>query len=389
MSDEKEKIEKVLTRGVAEILPSKDGLAKLMAEKKITLYQGFDPSSDSLHIGNWIGIRKLAQFQELGHKIIFLIGDFTGMIGDPTDKSAARKKLTKEQTVKNAKDYAKQAGKTLKFEGPNAAKVLFNSEWLSKLTFEDVAEMASNFTVQQMLERDFFQKRLEENKPIYLHEFLYPLMQGIDCMEMGVDLEIGGNDQLFNMLAGRTLMKAVKNKEKYVLAMKLLTDPTGQKMGKSKGNVIRLDSTPTNIYGQIMALPDDLLDLEIELLTDLSLNLTKDFKPLEVKKKVAFDVIKQIFGETKAKEAQEEFEKRHQDRTGPEKPLEVSVKDSVQFLDEIVAEVKDISRSEAKRLIMSGSVDIEGETITNPKQKLDFPSNLKIGKATFVKVNKK
>jgi len=388
MSGQKQEIEKVLTRGVSEILPSKEGLANLMAKKKITLYQGFDPSSDSLQIGNWVGIRKLAQFQKLGHKVIFLIGDFTGMIGDPTDKSAARKKLTKEQTLKNAKDYAKQAGSTLKFEGPNAAKVLFNSEWLAKLTFEDIVEMASNFTVQQMLERDFFQERLKKNRPIYLHEFLYPLMQGIDCMEMDVDLEIGGNDQLFNMLAGRTLMKAVKEKEKYVLAMKLLTDPTGKKMGKSEGNVIRLDSTPTNIYGQIMALPDNMLDLEIELLTDLSLNLTKDFKPLEAKKKIAFDVIRQIFGETSAKEAQQEFEKRHQKRTGPEKARVISV-DNLETLDEIVADVKNISRSEAKRLITSGSVDIEGETVTNPKQKLNFPANLKIGKATFVEVKKK
>ena len=213
-------------------------------------------------------------------------------------------------------------------------------------------------------------------------------MQGIDCMEMDVDLEIGGNDQLFNMLAGRTLMKAVKEKEKYVLATKLLTDPTGKKMGKSERNVIRLDSTPTNIYGQIMALPDDMLDLEIELLTDLSLNLTKDFKPLEVKKKIAFDVIKQLFGEAKAKEAQGEFEKRHQERTGPEKARVVSI-DNLETLDEVVAEVKNISRSEAKRLITAGSVDIEGETATNPKQKLDFPTNLKIGKATFVEVKKK
>ncbi len=389
MADKKQEIEKVLTRGVETILPSKDSLADLMAKEKITLYQGFDPSSSNLHIGNWIGIRKLAQFQKLGHQVIFLIGDFTGMIGDPTDKSAARKKMTKEQSRKNAEDYTRQVGSTLKFTGENAAKVLFNSEWLSKLTFEEVVELASNFTVQQMLERDFFQERLKGNKPIYLHEFLYPLMQGYDCVSMNVDLEIGGNDQLFNMLAGRSLMKTTKGKDKYILATKLLLDPGGQKMGKTEGNVINLTSNPVDMYGQIMALPDNLLDLGIELLTDLPLDLAKNHKPLEAKKKLAFDVVEQLHGEKKAEEAESEFKKRHQERTGPEKPLEVNVGEEVEVLDEVVAEIKDISRSEAKRLIMSGSVDVEEETITNPKHKLDFPSNLKIGKAAFAKVTKK
>lgn len=381
MSNKNPEIEKVLTRGVADVLPTKKDLTALLSKKKITLYQGFDPSSKDLHIGNWIGIRKLAQFQKLGHQVIFLIGDFTGMIGDPTDKSAARKKMTKEQTLKNAKDYTQQVGKTLKFSGPNAAKVLFNSEWLAKLTFEEVVELASNFTVQQILERDFFQDRLKKNKPIHLHEFLYPLMQGYDCVVMDVDLEIGGSDQLFNMLAGRSLMKAFKKKDKFVLTMKLLTDSSGEKMGKSEGNAININCTPNDMFGQLMALPDSLLDLGIELLTDLSLEHIKKLSPLELKKEMAFDVVRQLHGDTKAKEAQEKFKQTFQEK----KPDFETIAVSNPILLEIVSDHSE-SKSEAKRKIMQGAVDINGKTETNPLAKLENNAKIKIGKKIFIKI---
>src|SRR3990167_9085291 len=210
-----DKIEEVLTRGVQEVLPDKKSLATLMAKRKIKLYQGFDPSMPSLHLGNFVGLMKLRQFQKLGHEVIFLVGDFTGMIGDPTDKLATRKKLTREEVLENAKAWKDQASKVLDFKGTNAAKIIFNSEWSDKLTFKDLIEITSNFTVQQLLERDMFQDRLNTNTPIYLHEFLYPVAQGYDSVVMGVDLEIGGSDQVFNMLVGRSLMKAIKGKEKF------------------------------------------------------------------------------------------------------------------------------------------------------------------------------
>lgn len=381
MSENNPEIEKVLTRGVVDVLPTKKDLAALLSKKKITLYQGFDPSSKNLHIGNWIGIRKLAQFQKLGHQVIFLIGDFTGMIGDPTDKGAARKKMTKEQALKNAKDYTQQVGKTLKFTGSNAAKVLFNSEWLAKLTFEEVVELASNFTVQQILERDFFQDRLKKNKPIHLHEFLYPLMQGYDCVVMDVDLEIGGSDQLFNMLAGRNLMKALKKKNKFVLTLKLLTDSLGEKMGKSEGNAININCTPNDMFGQLMALPDNLLDLGIELLTDLSLELIEKLSPLKLKKEMAFDVVRQLHGDAKAKEAQKKFEQTFQEK----KPDFDTVVIHNPILLEIVSDFSE-SRSEAKRKIMQGAVDINGKTETNPLVKLENNTKIKIGKKIFIKI---
>ncbi len=377
------KIDDVLTRGVADILPNKKGLADLMAKKKITLYQGFDPSMSKLHIGNWIGIRKLAQFQQLGHKVIFLIGDFTGMIGDPTDKSAARKKLTRQQVLENAKDYKKQVAKTLKFTGPNAAEIRFNSEWLSKLNFEEVIELSSHFTVQQMLERDFFQRRLKKERPIYLHEFLYPLMQSYDCVTMDVDLEIGGNDQLFNMMAGRTLMKTLKGKEKYVLVMKLLEDPTGKKMGKTEGNTINLTDSPADIFGKIMALPDSLIEPGVELLTDLSLDFAKKEKPLTAKRKLAFEVVKQIHGDAAASIAQEYFDKTFQKRA-PEYKTEIAAKPTtLATVAEVIGSV-----SQAKRLIKQGAVDINGATVSGPTHQIKGGEKIKIGKKTFVKVKK-
>ena len=261
----------VLTRGVAEILPSKDGLKELMSSRKIKLYQGFDPSMPSLHLGNLVGILKLRQFQKLGHEVIFLIGDFTGMIGDPTDKVTARKKLSREEVLKNTEKWKEQVGKILSFEGDNPAKILYNSEWNDKKTFKDLIEITSNFTVQQMIERDMFELRLKKNEPIYLSEFLYPVAQGIDTVEMDVDLEIGGSDQIFNMLAGRTLMKALKSKEKYVLATKLLVDKEGNKVGKTAGNALFLDATSENFYAGIMSFPDEAIFTGFELLTEVDL----------------------------------------------------------------------------------------------------------------------
>ena len=226
--------EQVLNRGVEQVLPSKEGLKELMSKQKITLYQGFDPSMPSLHLGNLAGLMKLRQFQKLGHKVIFLIGDFTGMIGDP-DKKTTRKQLTREETLKNSEKWKDQISKILDLTGENPVEIKFNSEWNDKITFKELIDITAKFTVQQMLQRDLFQNRLKENIPIHLHEFLYPVTQAVDSIKMvpgGVDLEIGGNDQLFNILAGRELMKATYNKEKYILTTKLLVDKNGEKIGK-------------------------------------------------------------------------------------------------------------------------------------------------------------
>jgi len=373
-------IEEVLKRGVEEVIPSKKSLASLMKKRKITLYQGFDPSSPNLHIGHLIGVRKLAQFQALGHKVIFLIGDFTGMIGDPTDKSATRVKLTHKQVLKNAKTYKKQIEKILKFTGPNAAEIRFNADWLSILSFADIVELASNFTVQQLLERDFFQKRLENEKPIHLHEFLYPLMQGYDSVVMDVDLEIGGNDQLFNMMAGRSLMKSLKKKEKFVLTTKLLTDPTGKKMGKTEGNTINLTDPPEEIFGKVMALPDTLIKLATELATDLPLSQIPS-NPLKAKKALAFEIVSQIHSSKEAKTAETYFKRTFQKR----KP---KYEEKIEPKEDLLATIAQVtkSNSQAKRLIKEGAVDINEKRIKNPQAKVKKGDRIKIGKKNFFKV---
>lgn len=378
-------IDEVLTRGVGRVYPDKKGLADLMAKKKIRLYQGFDPSMPSLHLGNYVGLMKLRQFQKLGHEVIFLVGDFTGMIGDPTDKLATRKKLTREQVLTNAKSWKEQASRVLDFNGDNPAKMLFNSEWSDKITFKDLIEICSNFTVQQMIERDMFQARLKENKPIHLHEFLYPVAQSYDCVAMNVDLEIGGSDQIFNMLAGRDLMKATKGKEKFVLGTKLLVDKNGNKVGKTTGNALFLDSAPEDFYAGIMSFPDEVVFLGFELLTEVGLNgIKEEIKkdPMGQKKRLAYEVVKILWGEVKAKDSQKSFEKTFQNRK-PEFDIKVS---SGETLAKTIAPFTNLqSLSDAKRYIAQNAVDVNGEVAPNPNLTVKAGDEIKVGSRTFLK----
>lgn len=378
-------IEEVLTRGVQQVLPDTKGLDALMKKRKIKLYQGFDPSAPSLHLGNFVGLMKLRQFQKLGHEIIFLVGDFTGMIGDPTDKLATRKKLTREEVLENAKAWREQAGKVIDFGGDNPAKIVFNSEWSDKITFKDLIEITSNLTVQQMIERDMFQERLKAKAPIYLHEFLYPVAQGYDSVVMDVDLEIGGNDQLFNMMAGRTLMKTIKNKEKYVLTTKLLVDKDGKKVGKTTGNALFLDSNPSDFYAGIMSFPDEVIFLSYELLTELPLTdlgekIEKD--PMGEKKRLAFQIVKFLWGEESASEAEKKFEKNFQERK-PEFDIKVN---SGEVLSATIVPFTSLqSLSDAKRLIKQNAVSVNSEKATDPNYVVQSGDEIKVGSRTFLK----
>ena len=377
--------EEVLTRGVQQVLPDKKSLADLMSKRKIKLYQGFDPSAPSLHLGNFVGLMKLRQFQKLGHEVIFLVGDFTGMIGDPTDKLAARQKLTREKVLENAKAWKKQASMVLDFGGKNPAKILFNSKWSDKISFKDLIEITSNFTVQQMMERDMFQERLKKNEPIYLHEFLYPVAQAQDSVEMGVDLEIGGNDQLFNMMAGRTLMKAVKDKEKYVLTTKLLVDKDGKKVGKTTGNALFLDSTPENFYAGIMSFPDEVIALGFELLTEVPLDgIAESVKsnPMEEKKRLGFEIVKLLWGEALARKAQKTFEKTFQEKR-PE--FNIIVKANESLMKTIISYSPRGSMSSVKELLKQNSVDVNGITVNDGNITIKSGDEIKVGSHTFLK----
>lgn len=378
-------INEVLSRGVEQILPDKKGLAELMAKKKIRLYQGFDPSMPSLHLGNFVGLMKLRQFQKLGHEVIFLVGDFTGMIGDPTDKLSARKKLNREDVLKNAKSWREQAGKILDFDGGNPAKIMFNSKWGDKLTFEELINITSNLTVQQMIERDMFQERIKAKAPIYLHEFLYPVAQGYDCIAMDVDLEVGGNDQLFNMMVGRTLMKAIKNKDKFVLTTKLLVNKDGKKVGKTTGNALFLDSKPNDFYAGVMSFPDEVIGLGFELLTEVELEgLDEKIKlnPMNEKKRLAFEIVKLLWGETKAVMAENSFKETFQEKK-PEFNIKVDSGASIAATISPFTALGSIS--DAKRLIKQKAVDVNGKIIDNATYLVKSGDEIKVGSRTFLK----
>jgi tyrosyl-tRNA synthetase len=400
---DKKSVSEVLERGVENIYPNRDALEKLLLSgKRIRLYCGFDPSASALHIGNAIAINKLSQFQELSHQVIFLIGDFTGMIGDPTDKTAARKKMTREEVLENSQNFKKQASAFLDFKGENPAEVLYNSQWSDKVTFKDLIEITSNFTVQQMIQRDMFQERIKNEKPIYLHEFLYPIAQGYDCVAMDVDLEIGGNDQTFNMLAGRDLMKAMRKKDKCVLTLKLLADNEGKKMGKSEGNAVFLNQEAFQMFENIMNWSDSVIGIAFELCTKIPLSEVKDIQealeskkldPREAKMRLAYEFVKLVHGEEKAKEAREKYEKVA-NREIPENITEHKVEwceplNSYQnIIDYIVSAGLAKSKSEARRKIEQGGVSIDGEKTIDVRifTKNDDGKILRVGKSDFVKI---
>ncbi len=403
---DKKLIAEVLTRGVEKIYPSyKELEKKLLNGQKIRIYCGYDPSAAALHIGNAITLNKLAQFQALGHEVIFLVGDFTGMIGDPTDKKSVRQKLTREQVLTNSRNYQKQAAAYLQFSGPNPAQIKYNSRWNDKLNFKDLIELSSNFTVQQLIQRDMFQERLKEEKPIYLHEFLYPLTQGYDSVAMEVDLEIGGNDQMFNMMCGRDLVKNLLNKEKFVLTMKLLADETGKKMGKTEGNVVFLNETVNDMYGKIMSWPDGLICPAFELCTNVSLKeidkMTLALKnekvnPRDLKMKLALEISSINHGKKAAEEAQNNFIKTIQKKEAPQEMPEWLAKNSLYNLVDLLFESKMVgSKTEARRLIEQGAIKIKSystdfQTIRDIKAKVEIGDGLVIqrGKFHFIKIIK-
>ena len=282
VSTDKVRIDELTTRAVANIYPSADALVEVLnSGRRLKVYMGIDPTAPDMHVGHESQLWKLKRLQELGHEVTLLIGDFTAVIGDPTDKSAARKKLTREQVLTNAAGYMAQASKIMSFvDDVNPARLAYNSEWLGKMDFADVLELASEFTVQQMLERQMFRKRMDENKPVGLHEFIYPTMQGWDSVCLEADIEIGGSDQIFNMLVGSTLVRRHLHKQKYVIAGQLLVDPGGKKIGKTEGNMITMNDTPLDMFHKIMLWGDAITPHALELCSQLPM---QDVRMIEAK----------------------------------------------------------------------------------------------------------
>src|SRR3989344_834992 len=380
MEKKQAQIEELLTRGVENIYPSREALERvLLSGKKLRIYNGIDPTG-KLHIGHLVILKKLRRFQELGPEIIILIGDFTATIGDPTGKGTARKPLIRSQVLKNAKNYKKQIGKILDIK-KSSVRFLYNEKWSNKLKPADLLEIFSYFTVARLLERDMFQERIKEGRDVLLHEFVYPVFQAYDSVIMDVDLEIGGNDQMFNMMRGRDLMKKMKNKEKFVMALKLLTDPSGKKMGKTEGNFVALDDSPKEMFGKIMSWPDKMLLSGVELLTNLSFPKTS---PMEAKIKLAKEIITICYNKKAADLAEKEFGKVFKEGGLPLKIPEIIIKEkTLGVLDMLVRTKLTASKSEAKRLILQRGVKIDGQI------QEDWQKTVKIKKGQVLQVGKR
>ncbi len=389
------KIEEFLKRGVEEVLPSKAGLKKLLLQKRIRVYLGVDPTSPHLHLGHVIPLRKLQQLVEMGHEVILLFGTFTARIGDPTGKDKTRTPLSLEEIKKNMRTYRKQAGKVLDL---SKVKIMKNGEWLDKMRLDKFFKLASHMTVARLLERDMFQRRIQEKKEIYIHEFLYPLLQGYDSVAMNVDLEIGGSDQLFNMLVGRKLQLIYNKKEKYVLTVKLIEGLDGRKMSKTFGNTVNLLDPPQEMFGKLMSMKDELIIPYFELVSGVDWEEVKRIKrslqkgllsPREAKEILAFEIVKEFWGVKKAKRAREEFNRVFSRKELPSKIPEVLIEPQEMPLADLIFKVGLVSsKSEAKRVIVQGGVKVDKEVIKDWKYIINPTTGMivQVGKRRFVRL---
>ncbi len=405
-----EKIDEILNRGtIVEILPAKKEFRdKLLSGEKLKLYIGFDATAPTLHLSHAKNIMLLEKFRRLGHEVIVLFGDFTARIGDPAGKNSARKQLSREEVIFNVERWKKLIEPLMDFKAAeNPPKIMYNHDWLSRLNLENILNLAGNFTVQQMLERDMFQNRIKEEKPIYIHEFLYPLMQGYDSVAMDVDVEVCGTDQIFNALAGRTLLKKLKGKDKFVVAVTLMENPkTGELMSKSKGAGVFLDASANDMFGQIMAEPDEMIEILFVNCTYLSpaeIKKIMAFKnPKDAKMRLALEIVKLFYGESLARAAEQEFSKIFRDKGIPSEMPEFSPSPSpspssapddeqiqtIPILELLVQAKLASSKNEAKRLVEGNAVEIDGQIISDWKTVIEIKNGMVIraGKRKFAKI---
>ncbi len=397
-----EKIDKILNRGtITEILPDKKSFRKLLLSgRKLRFYIGFDATSPVLHLSHAKNFMLMEKFRLLGHEVIILFGDFTARIGDPSGEKSSRRQLSRKEVTTNVKKWRKMIEPLMDFKTrKNPPKIMYNHDWLSGLKLEEIMDLASNFTVQQMIIRDMFQERLKEKKPIYLHEFLYPLMQGYDSVAMNVDVEVCGTDQIFNALAGRTLLKKLKDKDKYVVALTLMENPkTGELMSKSKGTGVFLNVSANDMFGQIMSQSDEMIELLFINNTLLPLKeiraIIKKEKPISAKKILALEIVKIFHGNEKAEKAAKEFDKIFKKKELPSQIPQFKTKKNHYSILNLLFDAKLVlSKNEAKRLIESGGVSIKEKdkktTIKDWKEVIKIKDKMviQVGKRKFLKIN--
>jgi len=392
----------LIKRGAFEIIPEEELIQKLERSIKekipLKIKLGCDPTRPDLHLGHSVVLRKLAQFQELGHQAILIIGDFTGMIGDPSGRNTARPPLSFEEARENGKSYFEQASKILH---PEKTKIVYNSEWLGKMSFADVIKLSSKYTVARMLERDDFTKRYKGGIPISMHEILYPLAQAMDSVAIESDVELGGTDQKFNLLVGRDIQREFGMEPQVIITMPLLVGIDGvDKMSKSYGNYIGISESPKDIYGKTLSIPDNLIYTYFELATDISNDELKEIKnqlndkninPRDLKRKLARTLVKMYYDEKAAIESEEEFDKIFIKKEIPDEISEINwnrEEKEIAIIDLLMETNLAPSRSEAKRLISQGGVSIDGDKISDLSAiiKLKNENIIKVGKRNFLKI---
>lgn len=391
-----DKIEELLTRGVANVIPQKKELEELLRSgKKLNIYLGIDPTATQIHLGHAVPLRKLQAFAELGHNVIFLIGDFTALIGDTSDKDTERPMLTSAQIEENFKTYQKQAEKIVDF---SKVKIRYNSEWLKKLSYADIIKIMQRFSLNDFIGRELIKKRLSEGKRIALHEVQYPVMQGYDSYFLDTDIQIGGTDQTFNMQAGRTLQKDLHKKESFVVATEFLMGTDGRKMSKTWNNAIWLDDKPSDMFAKVMAIADELIIQYYTLATNVSLDEIKQIEqklnagenPMNIKKQLAYELVRELYSAEEAKTAQEHFEQTVQQSGLPSDiPIYQYIGHQRINIVDFLVEVKLAeSKSEAKRVVEQGGVTIDNQTISDPSS-LFGPKDgqiIRVGKRRFIKI---
>ena len=383
-----DKIDELLTRGVANIIPGKAELAKVLRSgKKLNVYLGIDPTATHIHLGHAVPLRKLQQFVELGHHVTFLIGDFTALVGDTSDKTSERPRLSKLQIEENFKTYKQQAEKILDF---SRVTVRYNSEWLKKLGATNFIDLAYHFSLNDFISRELIKKRLESGGSVKLPEVLYPLLQGYDSLNLDTDVQVGGTDQTFNMQAGRTLLKDVKNKESFVITNGFLTGTDGRNMSKSWGDAIWLDDSPNDMYGKVMSIKDELIPEYFLLATKLPISnfqsLISNSSPMQAKKQLAHQIVLELHSQPAADAAQAHFESTVQAGELPTEVPEISVK-SKNIVDVLVESGLASSKSEAKRLIDQKGVRVDNKAVSTMNYELSTSNSIvSVGSRKFIKI---
>jgi len=382
----------IIKRGVVEIIEEEELLKKLKEGRSLRIKAGFDPTAPDLHLGHTVLLQKLRQFQQLGHEVYFVIGDFTAMIGDPTGRSETRPPLSREEVLENAKTYEHQVFKIL---DPEKTNIVFNSAWLSGLGTEGIIKLAGKYTVARMLERDDFSKRFREGVPIYIHEFIYPLLQGYDSVFLKADVELGGTDQKFNLLVGRDLQRAFGQEPQVCITLPLLVGLDGvRKMSKSYQNYVAIQEEPESMFGKIMSISDDLMWDYYTLLTDYTEEEIEDFKknlhPMDAKKKLAHFIVERFHGKEQADRALEFFVKTFSEREFPEDAPIIEVphglkRRAYELLFELGIES---SKNSARRVVEGGGLRINGAKVEDPNQEIEIKEELRlqVGKKRFYRV---